>query len=172
MRWIIFFSLSLVCCTIQIKKEYFDNGLLQEKTSLKNGLPHGDYEAFYENGNKRSEGNFRNGLMVGRWLYWYPDGAKMSESQFDTDGHLINLRAWDEDGKLTIENCTGEATLLYPNGQKLSKVEYKNCKPHGRWTNWYESGQIKSEFYYENGLPVGRWTYWNNDGTVDKIVNN
>ena len=101
----------------------------------------------------------------------HENGALMSIQKFKK-GKLVFIECWDEDNNKTITNCTGTYILKYPDGKKMSKVTYKNCKINGgNWINWDKRGNKISEFHYKEGKQFGEWKYWNENGDLIKIEN-
>jgi antitoxin component YwqK of YwqJK toxin-antitoxin module len=58
---------------------------------------------------------------------------------------------------------TGKSYELYPNGQKLWEVNFKDGKPDGLYVEWYENGQKRREANYKHGKEIYE-KYWNSKG--------
>jgi|GEM_PF-3786952 len=59
---------------IDVAKEYYSNGHLKRKTSLKNGELDGVEVAYYPNGQIRYTGFFKKDLQDSLWVWFYNNG--------------------------------------------------------------------------------------------------
>jgi len=172
MKNIFFYSVCFMlinsCQSFSQKEEkYYKDGALMEISNKRNGKLDGPYKAYFPNGQLRAEGFFENGSMDGEWKYWYLDGTILCIQEFN-HGELNNLNVWDKDSKQILKDGTGIAILLYPNGNIMSRSEYKNFQLHGKTETWFENGTKESEIEYINGEPHGIWYFWNENGTMKK----
>jgi antitoxin component YwqK of YwqJK toxin-antitoxin module len=169
---LLFLSLAIllgVCCSCHEdvpKTKYYPNGSIEEKCYLRNGKLSGDYKYYHSNGNVCSEGQFKKGHPIGVWCQYYPSGKTMSIVTYSRKGSIININAWDENGKHVVQNGTGTFVKYYSNGSLESIVTYKDCRFDGVNTNWYPNGKKMEEIIYKNGKPVGIWRFWNNEGEL------
>ena len=68
---------------------------------------------------------------------------------------------------LFVGVCNAETkTKFHENGQKNTKINYKDGKLQGPFTAWNENGQKVSEVNYKDDEPHGLETCWTADGTV------
>lgn len=96
----------------------------------------------------------------------------------------------------TNQPYTGILYAKYPNGNYLSRQEFKNGIGNGTWTNYYENGHISEQGtyvdnrvegaikkYYDTGIlksegiyrewriRVGEWKYYDAEGQLKEIIN-
>jgi uncharacterized protein len=161
--FLIFTIICITSCIYENHSDFYSNNILKEEYSKRNGKLHGLYKSFYENGSFRSKGKYYKGKMDGEWDYWYPNGKKQSVQLFNK-GQLRNLDFWDINGFICIKNGKGTAMLYYPNGKKLSRSTYKNCKLDGKYITWYESGRLESINYYKDGKLMNKGFRWDING--------
>lgn len=162
-------TLLLVCCSCHKEvpqTKYYPSGSIEEKCYLRNGKLSGDYKYYHSNGNLNSEGQFKNGHPIGVWHHYYPNGKTMSIVAYNRRGSVININAWDENGKLVVQDGSGTFVKYYSDGSLESIVTYKNCRWDGVNTNWYPNGKKMEEISYKNGKPVGTWRFWNEAGEL------
>ncbi|MFY0593308.1 FKBP-type peptidyl-prolyl cis-trans isomerase [Roseivirga sp.] len=55
----------------------------------------------YESGAKKYQGKIKKGRKSGKHEFWYESGQIQKEEKYDKRGILIQVKEWDEDGKLT-----------------------------------------------------------------------
>jgi len=71
----------------------------------------------------------------------------------------IKLKVNYKDGKED-----GKWTEWHKNGQKKREGNFKDGKKDGKWTWWFESSWKKCEGEYKDGLEVGNWIWWDENG--------
>ena len=59
---------------------------------------------------------------------------------------------------------TGKAVAKWPNGQKMTEINYKDGKRHGLKAHWYESGKKLSKINYKDGKHHGLLSMWYENG--------
>ena len=55
-----------------INKEYYENGIIKEEISYKDGKLNGISKEYYENGSLKSESTFKDGVLHGIVIEYYP----------------------------------------------------------------------------------------------------
>ena len=55
-----------------INKEYYENGIIKEEISYKDGKLNGISKEYYENGSLKSESTFKDGVLDGKVIEYYP----------------------------------------------------------------------------------------------------
>ena len=55
-----------------INKEYYENGIIKEEISYKDGKLNGVSKEYYENGSLKSESTFKDGVLDGKVIEYYP----------------------------------------------------------------------------------------------------
>ncbi|MBM2817173.1 MAG: hypothetical protein HW421_3935 [Ignavibacteria bacterium] len=166
---ILFFLVTIISCSsIEIKKEYYENGSLQAEYQTKNGHFDGYFIGYHENGILAGEGNFKNDKQIGIWKFYYKNGNLLSKSIFDDNGEILSMDAWDISGNHCIINGNGTLTIYHDNGKPDIQTSYKNNKFHGKCLEWDKNGNISKEIYFDEGKPTGTWKYYYEDGTLMK----
>ena len=56
-----------------INKEYYENGIIKEEMSYKDGKLNGIFKEYYENGSLKSKGTFKDGALDGEVKEYYPE---------------------------------------------------------------------------------------------------
>ena len=81
--------------------EYDPNGVLRTETGYEKGKPHGLSRHWYADGALESETMNEHNRAVGVSRSWHSNGVLAEEGYFD-NGHLVEIRRWDEDGKFIV----------------------------------------------------------------------
>ncbi len=161
-------ALALASCSeIEVHRDYYANGVLEEEYSMKKGQFYGKYKALYSNGKPRAIGEFSDGKMDGIWQHFYQSGKRQSIEEH-LNGKLVNFNYWDEEGKQLIIDGTGVAKKYYPSGQIESIMSYRNSAFDGKCETWFSNGIKASEIFYNKGRPIGEWKFWNTSGELIK----
>ena len=174
-----------------IEKNYYDNGNLQavfsgslyverdeqDKSSEKVKYVSGTTKAFHANGQLQKEITHKNSAVI---LYkeWNSEGTLLEESSYDSLGHLVSAKRFNDDGTLAkeisfpdyVKYFFDDGTLKYEMSGTLyhneaGAIETKN----GHTTFYYENGNTKTEWTYKNGLCV-RYKYFLDDGTISQVA--
>ena len=59
---------------------------------------------------------------------------------------------------------TGKAVAMWPNGQKMTEISYKDGKHHGLLSMWYENGQWRRKVNFVDGKKDGVWKHCYENG--------
>ncbi len=149
------------------KTDYYPNGKVARKYTVKDGLPNGYVKSYSDSGNLVMEQNFVDGIPNGRCVTYYSSGQVESESSF-VDGLPQGMRKeYYINGNIKKElDCTGEMDNLscmskvyyengglrsmskIANGELLSSVTYDD---QGRITSEQKPGNIVSYWYDRDG---------------------
>ncbi|SNR16338.1 toxin-antitoxin system YwqK family antitoxin [Tenacibaculum jejuense] len=109
----------------EIRKEYWDNGVLASEGIYSHGKANGPMKWFHQNGklageglmlnDKReglwkvyesefgklsAEGSFKAGIKHGKWKIFYENGALWKEQFWDNNSLITNIE-WDKNGEIT-----------------------------------------------------------------------
>jgi len=128
---------------IVYKEEYFENGVLERKTSYKYGKINGPFVRYNEDGIKIEEGIRKDTYKNGVW--------KIFESK---KGRLIS--------EITYKNGNqnGPAKFYDTNAKSVKQEgQYLNGKQHGTWRHYDSSGELTKEVEYNKGKQVSEKTY-------------
>ncbi len=60
----------------------YANGNIRFEVELKDGLKHGNYEAYYPDGTRKIRGRFRNDEQVGTWRFYNEEGKQVHKKRF------------------------------------------------------------------------------------------
>lgn len=93
--------ITIIGCTSNIERSYYDNGQIKEKVSLKNGKPHGMFCTYYENGRLESKCYFNEGLRQGKGIFYYPNGVIYQIVYYHND-IIVKSATFRKDGSLEI----------------------------------------------------------------------
>ena len=58
-------------------------------------------------------------------------------------------------------------TILYEDGNKKCKKEYKDGKFEGKWIGWHRDGTNQYEGEYKDGKQEGKWIWWWENGNKE-----
>jgi len=143
---------------IEIKEEFYENGIVKKKGGYKKGRPVGIHTNYDENGeilnstvfdefgDKKSEGKFnKNGLKNGEWKNFYSSGKIKGNGSY-------------KNGKKTGMWC-----FYYKNGNIEEKGLYQNDKTNGVWKWFYQSGNILREENFLRGKEHGAFVEYSKD---------
>jgi antitoxin component YwqK of YwqJK toxin-antitoxin module len=83
--------------------EYAPDGRLMSLTTYVDGLADGPFQVWAKTGTLIVEGRSRLGDPVGTQREWYDNGAPKAEHIYGDGGRLLNVRNWDENGNLTLD---------------------------------------------------------------------
>lgn len=82
-------------------KEYYPSGKLAFFQEMKNGDISGDVKAYYEDGTLKGLTHYVKNYQDGISQEFYPSG-KLKEEVAYIDGQMMDLKQFDEQGKLTF----------------------------------------------------------------------
>ncbi len=146
---------------LDIKTEYYDNGLVHFTRSYKDDVAEGIHREFSPEGKVISAKIYIEGVLTaegildtagrqqGMWKEFYPDG------QIKSQGEYLNSKR------------VGEWVFYHPNGKVEQKGTYdKKGKAQGLWKWFYESGNILLEENYRNGQVDGMMAEYSDTGKV------
>ncbi|NND94442.1 MAG: toxin-antitoxin system YwqK family antitoxin [Flavobacteriales bacterium] len=145
---------------VDIRNEYYSNGVVKSSGSYKEGKKHGvhrDYDEegniiasrIYEYGKEVGSGIIgRSGRLEGPWEEKYDNGNIKEEGNYEN-----GLRK-------------GKWTFFYPDGKLSQKGSFRKGKPHGEWKWYYPDGSLRRVETYRNGREDGISIEYSEDGEV------
>ncbi|CAM1340504.1 toxin-antitoxin system YwqK family antitoxin [Tenacibaculum amylolyticum] len=87
--------------TLEVKKEWWDNGTIASEGEYKNGKANGKMKWYHQNGYIAGEGPMKNDLRHGWWIvYNVEDGSISAEGNFDNDIKHGTWKLYNADGTL------------------------------------------------------------------------
>lgn len=124
-------------------KSYSDSGYIVADQSLVDGVPNGMTRTFYSSGQVRSEVNYIDGLPQGDTREFYENGNLKTESSFsgEMDKLTGKSKSYYEDGGLKSESTMSQGEFVYA-------IMYDK---EGRVTSEQKPGTIISYWYDNDG---------------------
>lgn len=103
------------CCNGQVVN-YYENGQVEDESTMFNGARTGKYIYRYDNGQTMKEENFSAGLKEGKYFEWYKDGKKWVEGNYKAD---------KQDSVWTWYDTTGvvKSIQLYKDGEFIKAIK-------------------------------------------------
>lgn len=142
---------------------YHDNGQLEEKTQLRDGLLHGKSSLFFPNGQLQDVAEFEAGKIVGV-SETYHDNGQLHERTNYSDGQMDGLsERYYENGQLRETGTyaegrkDGEWVAFFCDGSIKEWSEWKNGTQHGTSLHVYDDREEIAVRRYERGLAEGTW---------------
>ena len=162
----------LVSCKNAVHQEQisrFSSGKVEQRIQTLNGGLDGICEGYYENGILEVKGRYKNGKEDGVWIHCYPS-QKLQDYIVYKNGKIIEDLGWDTTGKLIMKNGNGYGLSIDDKGVIITRTEYKNYLPDGKYEElWLSNGRKLCEGQLKKGRPIGKWTYWNEDGSINRV---
>jgi len=146
---------------LDVKTEYYPNGVIKKQGSFKNDIPEGVMREYspegkiinskiYSNGIVIAEGIVdEKGLYQGYWKEFYESGNIKSEGEYFNGKRKGNWKFYYEDGSI----------------EQIGSYNYKGNKD-GSWKWYYQSGKIKREENFKDGLEDGLFKEYDENGKV------
>jgi len=137
-------------------EDFYKDGSIKKKYTLKNGRYEGKCIEYFENGTIKGISNYKNGKREGKSESWYKNGNCETVIEFENDTLNGIYKTWHE------------------NGNTMCELYHLNGKRHGTRKDWYENGNPFELKNYIYGLQVGEYKYWNENGQLlrDAMHNN
>lgn len=149
------------------KSDYYPNGNVARRYTLKDGVLDGSYKSYSDSGNLVMEQHYVDGMPDGLCVTYFKNGQVQSESYY-TDGLPQGERKeYFENGTLKLEsNCLGEmdnltcsSKVYYESGRLRSESKSAGSEllsattydDQGRITSEQKPGHIISYSYDRNG---------------------
>lgn len=120
--------------------ETYDQGVLQSRVEMANGVPHGKMTLFSADGRTTAEIVYQEGQRHGEMKTFY------------ANGNVQNLVTYENDKKNGVMETYTEA------GELMARVSYKGDSLHGQEVLYDGQGHIISESVYEHGEKVSSTT--------------
>ena len=125
------------------KTEYYPNGTVARRYSVKDGVPYGSYKSYSDSGHIVSDQYLVDGVPNGMTRTFYSNGQTRSEVQYVDGLPQGERKEFFENGNIKTESmCSGEMDRL-------------SCQIK----SYYEEGGLKSESSTSNGEFVYSVTY-------------
>lgn len=123
----------LLSSCIDIKKEYYENGVLYREYSMDKGVLEGVYKEYYENGDMKLIHHYRNGRKIDSSVLFYPNS-----------NNIIKVRKnWEKEGDYYLRE-------YYSNGIIKFEGFVKDSIRIGTWKYYKNSGVLDESREYMN----------------------
>jgi len=143
-------SVILVSCNeIEIKKEYYQSGIVKSESEFLGEKKNGISKNYYKNGDLEWTAEYFNGKMQGNYNEYYPSGIIKIEASFYNDkqnGMLIDY---------------------FENGKIKSKKSFKAGNIDGFSLFYFPSGKLKQYSLHENGITTFYHVYDEKGNLID-----
>lgn len=124
-----------------VKEEYYKDGNIKARYSIKDSTYVGKYVEYYENGKVKEETFFENGQQNGEYKSYFSNGTP--KKKYEVKHGILE----------------GFSKTYYSNGQLHSIGSNHNNKRSGEWKYYEENGVLQAQGQYNNGLKEGKWEY-------------
>ena len=151
-------------------EEYYENGQLMTRGTIRDGKPDGPYEHYDENGQLQTKGTIKDGDREGPWEEYYENGRLMTKRTYRAGEPDGSYEHYDENGqpktKGTIKDgvVDGRWEEYYANGRLMTKGTMKDGEPDGPYEHYDENGRLKTKGTYKDGHPDGPWEEYYENG--------
>ena len=142
-------------------------GLLNDKLNLRgtfqNSQPDGVYEQYYNNGQLRFKATLKDGKLdgVAEHYYYYKDSQLLLKKRVKS-GQFEKEENYGEE-----EELDSVWEQYEKNTQLKSKETYKYGKRNGAAEKYYNDGELKSKRTYNKGRQVGDYESYLENGQLD-----
>ncbi|MCL2651519.1 MAG: hypothetical protein FWD60_10920 [Candidatus Azobacteroides sp.] len=147
----------------------YENNVLVEEYTYKEGILNGDYKTYYTDGSKKSERQFVNGKAEGKFIKYYTNGKIESEVNFkngEQDGAEV---FYDSEGNVrssaTYSTGKENGTKKQSYGDYELSANYKDGKYDGAYSEIFTNGNTKVKGNYIDGKKDGTWEFGKKDGS-------
>jgi antitoxin component YwqK of YwqJK toxin-antitoxin module len=153
-------------------EDYYEDGQLKTKGTMKDGEPDGPYEHYDENGRLMTKGTMKDGEVEGPWEEYDENGQLMTKRTYRAGGYDGPSERYDENGQLQLKSTYKDGVVdgwteeYYENGRLKTKATYKDGYPDGPWEEYYENGRLKTRGTYKDGDRTGGWEEYYENGQL------
>lgn len=151
-----------------INRTYYDNWVLHEYATYKNGQLNWEYIEYYEDGSIKAKWTYKNWKADGHWnrychssdkncisTEWdYKEGNKLTWLEaYWTFNSVWYYGNWQiQNGEFRDDNwvLNWDYISFYSNWQIKEKWTYKDNEKSGYWITYYENGEVESKWSYKN----------------------
>lgn len=150
----------------EIKKEYYEGGILHFEKSYLDDQLDGPYREYYETSEVKSEKTYDKGKLSFQRDY-RANGQLEYEMKYDSKSNKLETQIeYYSTGELHNERVLlngkreGLEVEYYQNGQKKAERNYKGGKKHGNAKGYYNNGNLQGDWEFEEGLPIAATIYY------------
>ena len=153
-------------------EEYYEDGQLMTRGTIRDGEPDGPYEHYDENGQLQAKGTIKDGDREGPWEEYDENGQLMTKRTYRAGGYDGPFERYDENGQLQLKSTYKDGVVngwteeYYENGRLKTKGTYKDGYLDGPWEEYYENGRLKTRGTYKDGNRTGGWEEYYENGQL------
>ncbi len=158
------------------KKFFYEDGSIQSRGELKDGLENGEWSYFYPSGELQLIANYVEGKEDGVWEWHYESGQIMQRGFYKSGLYHGTWLYFHQNGVLkdssnySVGRLQGEFKSYFENGTLAQIGEYNRDKQIGEWKTFYENGNLNAQGSFKAGEFAGLWKFWNLDGTPSQEI--
>ena len=155
----------------------YDNGNIESKANVVDGIMNGEQIFYNKNGKTEAKINNKDGKLDGEQIFYYENGTIEVIKYFKDDEFNGEWIYYSEDGKTESKinykdgKLDGEQIFYYEGGKIESKTYCKDGKPDGEQVVFYKNGTIKTKRNYKDGELNGEEIHYSEDGKVESKRN-
>lgn len=147
-----------------------DAGVLQSRTELLDGVPHGQMTTFGPGGKPLMQASYRAGVLDGTARMWDEEGVLVQEAAHD-NGSQHGLTRVYAGGRLLSEQMFakgklhGESVFYSEAGVPTCKMQFRQGQIEGEALFFHEGGLVRRAIY-RKGLLEGEAIDYDREGTM------
>ena len=156
---------------------YHENGIVKEKTIYKDNKANGASTGWFDNGLLWNIETYKEGENEGLYTGYFYNGALKTTTnyaggkkngpvkEYNNSGYLIYTGNYKDD----LED--GLFTYYHLNGKVDAIVHYEKGKQVGNYKNYYLDGSRMDEGMSVDGKKTGEWKSYYNNGKIKSVSN-
>jgi antitoxin component YwqK of YwqJK toxin-antitoxin module len=151
---------------------YGQNGVMDAKEHLVNGLRQGEQLYYFDNSNLSSKENYVNDKAEGLVTSYYYAGGVSQLDHYKAGKKDGESKEYYADGRLRSEahyvngKLSGTSREYYKNGHLKSQEEFLNGNGEGSYSSFYENGAKDTEGALTKDKTTGEWKYYYKSGQL------
>src|SRR5690554_661213 len=131
-----------------------------EISEVKNGKLHGEQQLFYHNGNVKSIAHYKHGLLDGKVEVFIQNSKQLIA--------LMHYKALPDSGVSVLH---GEVERYFHGKGIQERLNYKEGKKDGPYTQYFQNGQLQTKGQYKEDLEIGRKLSYSQSGDLQREEN-
>ncbi|NOT76895.1 MAG: toxin-antitoxin system YwqK family antitoxin [Cyclobacteriaceae bacterium] len=140
------------------KEEYYENGHIKIKYSIKKNAPDGSYTEYYDNGNVKLVTQFVKGNQNGKTITYYENAHVEREVSFVNGVQNDSMKLYFPDGKISeigffaMGKQEGLFKSFYKDGSEKLRGKFISGKKNDTWIEYDEKGNLELIFYKKGAI--------------------
>jgi len=131
-----------------------------EIAEVKNGKLHGEQQLFYHNGDVKSIAHYKHGLLDGKVEVFIQNSKQLIA--------LMHYKALPDSGVSVLH---GEVERYFHGKGIQERLNYKEGKKDGPYTQYFQNGQLQTKGQYKEDLEIGRKLSYSQSGDLQREEN-